>query len=430
MIQRSCILISAAVASTLVGCDPSTVDPTDDRALHETIAEDATHELAGPRGVITYDDLLAQVADEAPEFAGMYYAEDGALVLVLLEPDVQAEVESALASTFGEALVRDADAIRVEVATFSFSELKLWHDRLTMEILAIPGTVLTDIDERNNIVRIGVVDADAARRARARLRALQIPSDVVIIEVVEPPRPHATLRDVVRPLVGGLQIPTAKYPVGCTLGFPAIHGVTPGFVTNSHCTDIQGGVEATQVYSPTMAPQNWVGTEALDPLYWTNGCAPGLVCRYSDAAFIASNGANQGRLAVSGGLYDLTMYGTSRITQAELWPVAGQPVSKTGRTTSTTSGNISHTCSNIKPGPPVSGMVPYELLCNYAVLGPAPMSDFGDSGSPAYTNLPHNRKLVGVVWGGAGSNNFWFSSLGGIFGDMGPMKVCVPNKTC
>ena len=345
------------------------------------------------------------------------------IVLVLLEPDAQAEAERALTAVFGEVLLRDVDTIRVEVGQYSFAELKSWYDRLSFEVLAIPGAVMTDIDERSNLIRVGVTDEDAARRADVKLRDLQIPSDVVVVELTEPVQPQATLRDHVRPLIGGLQItnPTGS---ACSLGFPAIHGVTSGFVTNSHCTNTQGGVESTQVYSPNLVAQDWVGTEALDPPYWASGCTPGYFCRYSDAAFIASTAGSQGMLAVSGGLYDLNIYGTSRVVQAELWPVAGQAVSKTGRTTATTAGNIDSTCANV-----AQFGVPYMLLCNYGVLGPEPMSLPGDSGSPAYTNLTYNRKLVGVNWGKS-TNHFWFSSLGGIFNDMGSMTVCVPGKPC
>ena len=429
MFQRFCVSVSVVAACAHVACDSSTVDSVDsvdDRASYAAVTRDEPREVDAPRAVLTYDDLLAQVAGEAPEFAGMYYAEEGVLVLVLLEPDAQADVELALAETFGEALLREADTIRVEAGDFSFSELKLWHDRLSFEILALPGAVMTDIDERSNIIRVGVANADAERRALVKLRDLQIPSDVVIVERTEPVPPSAGLRDFVRPLVGGLQIATTKY--FCSLGFPAIHGVTPGFVTNSHCTDIQGGVESTQVYSPTWAPGNWVGTEALDPVYWANGCVPGHVCRYSDAAFIASNAGSQGILASSGGANDLTIYGTSRVVQADIWPLLGQAVAKTGRTTSTSAGNIDYSCINRTPSLP-PGVPPYTLLCDYNVIGPAPMAESGDSGSPAYTNLPYNRKLVGVVWGGL-PNSFAFSPLGGIFNDMGPMKVCVPNKPC
>ena len=428
MFQKHCVFAGLVVACTQVGCDSSTVEQADDRALHGAFAGDTARDVAAPPGTLTYDDLLAQVAEEVPEFAGMYYEKDGALVLVLLEPDAQAEAEWALTAVFGEALLRDADTIRVEVGQYSFAELKSWYDRLVPEVLGMPGAVMTDIDERSNLIRVGVEDEDTARRASVKLRDLQIPSDVVVVELMEPVRPQATLQDFVRPLIGGLRSTTAKRGA-CTLGFPAVHGVTSGFVVNSHCTDIQGGVESTQVYSPSVVPADWVGTEALDPPYWANGCpAPGHVCRYSDAAFIASTAGAQGKLASSGGLYDFNIYGTSRVVQAEQWPVMGQAASKTGRTTSTTSGTIDITCGNVQPQHPAD-FVPYTMLCNYRVVGPDPMSEGGDSGSPVYTALLYNRKLVGIMWGGS-VGLFWFSSLGGIFNDMGPMKVCVPNKPC
>ena len=57
------------------------------------------------------------------------------------------------------------------------------------------------------------------------------------------------LRTRRRPLRGGLQINFGGFL--CTLGFVAVRQGITGFVTNSHCTNTQGGVEGTVDHQPT-----------------------------------------------------------------------------------------------------------------------------------------------------------------------------------
>ncbi len=57
----------------------------------------------------------------------------------------------------------------------------------------------------------------------------------------------------------------------CTLGFHVSRDFSPGFVTNSHCSNVQGGVEGTEYFQPTVTAANFIGTEVMDPPYATAG---------------------------------------------------------------------------------------------------------------------------------------------------------------
>jgi hypothetical protein len=159
-----------------------------------------------------------------------------------------------------------------------------WFTQATSEVLAVPGGVFVDADETSNRVLIGV-GRGASARIRGIVARLGIPEAAVIVQETEPIRLAATLRSKVRPVVGGLQINFPGFL--CTLGFNAIRKGQNSFITNSHCTNKQGGTEGTPYWQPTetVAPVQ-IGTEVNDPNYFknTNGCPAGRRCRFSDAS--------------------------------------------------------------------------------------------------------------------------------------------------
>src|SRR5207249_3727911 len=125
---------------------------------------------------------------------------------------------------------------------------------------------------------------------RARLAVLGVAAQSV--DVVEAPAIFqvATLRDYVRPVVGGLQIRFSQYL--CSLGFNATRAGILGFVTASHCSDKQGSVDSTKYYQPlNQTTDEFIGTELADPAFFRNttGCPRGRQCRYSDSNFSDGN---------------------------------------------------------------------------------------------------------------------------------------------
>lgn len=246
-----------------------------------------------------------------------------------------------------------------------------------------------------------------------------MPLEAVIVSEVEPVQPMVTLRDKVRPTAGGLQIAFSIYL--CTLGFNNYRNSTLGFATNSHCTEVQGGVEGTDYGQPSLAYP--IGVEYADPQYWTGGgCPSGRRCRWSDSAlayYDASVSVDFGKIART------TYWGRSSgsitiddnnprmtIIDEEPWPLQGEMLDKIGRTTGWTYGWVQQTC--------VHTNVAYSditLLCQEWVDAGV---GSGDSGSPVFLWQDDQVTLYGLLWGGT-SNNFVFSAMANIEYELGEL---------
>lgn len=370
----------------------------------------------------TLDEALLEVEREAPGFGGMYHDEKGRLVVRLVNATAAPAARRAIASVFGEDKLPSAGVV-TEPATYTFSQLKSLQERLTPEVLALPGTVFTDVDEKSNRVAIGVERAGARAAIERTLSRLALARDAVDIIEVGPISPASTVQTGWTPVSGGLQIETpGKY---CTLGFAALQGGTLGFVSNSHCTQVQGGVESTPAYQ-AVAP--WlVGTETTDPGYASGGgCPAGRICRSSDSAFFRAEAAINPTIAQTPGAFDLNIATWYVVSAKVLYPSQGQTVLKTGRTSGTTSGTIQWACATVN-----SGGGPHTYYCNYIATNASQNGAGGDSGSPVYINNGNGVSLMGVMWG-AGSNpwNFSFSPLGGVQAELGVVPYCLNNLPC
>jgi hypothetical protein len=295
------------------------------------------------------------------------------------------------------------------------------HRRL-LPVFDLPGVVYTDADERTGKLTVGVENRGLATSVRARARAAGISDD--LLEIVEslPIVRMATLRDAVRPLQGGLQIHFSSFL--CTLGFNAIRGGTAGFVTNSHCTDVQGGVENTQYYQPEFdTDPGVIGVEAADPAY--SRCIIGGLkrCRQSDSAFVGhsngisgslgsiahTSGPNSGSLEITGN-FEITAEGTAS---------AGTVVNKIGRTTGWTQAPVTATCANVA----VTG-TQFLLLCQSIVTSDQTIVGGGDSGSAVFGGTGPNVTLYGILWGGSSDGKtFVYSPIANVEVELGALTT-------
>jgi hypothetical protein len=310
----------------------------------------------------------------------------------------------------------------VRQARFDWASLERWQSQAGSAALAMPGTVWVDADEARNRVTIAVERGTSAAQVRSTVAALGVPASALMLEEVEPVKPAATLRSRVRPVVGGLQINFPGFL--CTHGFNAVRSGQRSFITNSHCTDVQGGTEGTPYWQPTqtMAPV-LLATEVADPRYTRNGngCPNGRRCRRSDAARAAyasgtnstlgsiarTTGANNGSLTISG-----------RFTiSAEGGPVVGQAVSKVGRTTGWTRGSVTNTCVTVN----VSGSN-ITQICQTLVSARV---GAGDSGSPVFRQQGTGSSvtLLGILWGGSGTSIYVFSPIANIEAELGALRT-------
>ncbi|MCS6816896.1 MAG: S1 family peptidase [Blastocatellia bacterium] len=380
----------------------------------------------------TLDDRLVRLAEQIPGFGGLFLDENGQIAVYL----VKGELTTLSVREIGAAIARVLDweeprlhagAMRILPGQYDFRQLKEWHDQLSPKIFELEGVTLTDIDEARNRVRIGVEDEAAADAVIETLISLGIPREAILVEEVAPILPMTTLRDKVRPLVGGLQINFPGYL--CTLGFNAVRSGVAGFVTNSHCTSVQGGVENTPYWQPLEATDTFIGTEIADPLYTRRlSCPSGRLCRYSDSAFAqfaVGVTASLGYLARTESLDSLTITGSFQITAEATRRISGEVLNKVGRTTGWSQGPITQTCVNVS----VTGTRIVLLCQDFVQATVAP----GDSGSPVF-KITNNGSvtLYGLLWGGNSSGtSFVYSPIGNIqrSDELGPLTTCA-NGSC
>lgn len=385
-------------------------------------------------GPPTLDDLFARIAEQVPGFGGMFIDKAGnlAVYMVNLQPNAATAVQSAIARVFGQD-ERFQRPIVLLPGKYDFLQLKRWHDRLMPEALGFDSVVSTDIDDANNRLRIGVETLAVQGELELQLNSLGIPREAVIIEQTEPVRYESSLQDFHRPLVGGLQINFGNYL--CTLGFIGVRQGVQGFVTNSHCTNTQGGVEGTVYHQPVASgTTNRVGLEIADPTYFSGSpCPRNRRCRYSDSAFVQVPHPSGPAVTVSQGLLALTALGSLAWNGTDAYrivgeadPLVGETVRKVGRTTGTTQGVVEQTCVNFN----VLGTKITQLCQADGSYG----SNSGDSGSPVFrvTNSPQANDvvLVGIHWGSGGAfspigtNNIQRST------ELGPVDTCAAGFSC
>lgn len=361
-------------------------------------------------------------------FGGFFLDASGIPTAWLTDPGQRGAAMRALAPWFAaEGL--DASRLQVLKGDFAYDQLQRWFDDASPLALAVPGAVFADLDEGSNRLRFGVENAAAAAGVRTALRARGIPSSAVIVEQTEPIRFMATLRSKIRPVQGGLQINFSQYL--CSIGFNARVGTTRSFVTASHCTDHQGGVEGTQYYQP-LSPSNGgssevIATEVADPTYFKGGACPkGRSCRYSDASRAAYSSATSyalGKIEKTTGVNNgsLTLSGSSFSVGSVSDGVVGGSANKVGRTTGWSQGKITNTCVTTS----VSGSS-ITLLCQNFVSAKV---GAGDSGSPVFLGSGSSLStvaLAGVLWGGNQSgSSFVYSPMSNVqrSGELGPLTV-------
>jgi hypothetical protein len=408
-------------ALTLAACQDNSPPTGPDNPLAATLA--AVPAAQGP-------DLpsAAEFSRQVPGFGGFFLDRSGAPTVYLTRGSSRAPVERLL-SGYLAGRGMPPSAVRVLEARYHWEQLERWQEAVSPEALAITGAVYVDDDETSNRVKIGVENLGITGQVRSVLARLRIGDDAVVVEQAEPIVQLASLRNVVdRPVRAGVQINFPGFI--CSVGFNATSGTQKSFVTASHCTNKQGGVESTPYWQPlqTTAPTQ-IATEVADPVYSNSkpGCPRNKLCRFSDASRARYlNGANQalGRIAKTGSANtgSLTITGSFTITSNDCGTTGGclavgTTVNKVGRTTGWTAGKITNTCINTA----VSGSKIVQLCQTFVSAGVGA----GDSGSDVFRiTSGTNVKLAGVLWGGNSSGTqFVFSPFGNVTRELGTLKT-------
>lgn len=400
-------------------------------------------------GSVSQETTPAQweVAQAVPGFGGYFLDADGAPTVYLTDPTRRGDAEQALAGFLADRGFAASD-LRVRQGTYAYTQLDAWYRAARPHAFGVTGIILGDVDEAANRIRFGVANATAAAAVQSAIAQLGIPADAVVVQQRAPIVTVATLRDDVSPLQGGLQINFLNVGgvVGvsllCTLGFNAVIDGVSSFITNSHCSQVEGGEETpTDYYQPLqdsdgdrmVNPEKLIATEADDPHWFISlDCplSPAFQCRWSDAsraAYIptAAAEARLGRIAKtvrpSTSLADveLTIDGFFTIKREQARGVVGEVANKVGRTTGWTFGSTTETCVDV-----IALGTTHIRLCQEIV---AAVVDGGDSGSPVFRrNGGSNVTLLGVLWGGSTDDanpEFVYSPMFGIERELGALKT-------
>lgn len=404
---------------------------TSDAPVGPEGGEPSLNRAAAPPQIRTPDDEFARAARaEVPGFAGYYLQDDGTPVVRLADPSQRGAAQRYLAPYFAAARSgHHAGAAGEPVfvaAAYDFAQLRDWSEALH-PLLAREGVFLIDVDEVENRVHVGVGDAAAVAAVRAEGARLGIPAAALHVETQPRPESRASLRDRHGTVRGGIQIAfSGGY---CTFGFNAKR-VSNGqsiFVTNSHCTPSYFAYDGGTIYQNTVSSSNVVGKEVSDRgLYACAGT--GTSCRKADAAYISHNGSRtvaQGGIArtqwATGANAGTTIIGEFDIVARYTGTLpVGSYLDKTGRTSGSTYGQVTHSCVTIG-----------DLRCQDISKV---WSEGGDSGSPVYVWTSDNDvQLHGVLWGGPGSDytTTYSSRLSGIEQDLGSLStLCRPGYGC
>jgi hypothetical protein len=371
----------------------------------------------------------AEFARQVPGFGGFFLAQDGTPTVYLTRGSSRAPAERLLSGYLGAHGLSTA-AVRVLEGRYGWNQLQRWQDAASSEALAVTGAVFVDNDETSNRVLIGVDRLSAMGLVKAAAMRAGVPEDALIVQRADPIHQVATLQNVVdRPVRAGVQINFPGFL--CSVGFNATSGTEKSFITASHCTTKQGGVESTPYWQPLQSVNGTqIATEVADPVYVRAGagCPKGKKCRVSDssrAAYI--NGSNQalGLIARTSGANNgsLDIVGSFSITSDDCTTtlggclVVGTTVGKVGRTTGWTSGTITNTCVNTG----VQGTSIVQLCQTFVSAGVGA----GDSGSDVFqVTSSTNVMLAGILWGGnSNGTQFVFSPLANVVRDLGPLTT-------
>lgn len=377
----------------LASCD-SPSEPDDSQP--EAVDRDEPSVRVSPR--MTDDEGFAQLENLIPGFGGMYLDSAGVLTVFLSDVSRASEARASLESLReigpGAATASEWN-VRFRSGSYTFGTLLEWKRTLSSRVFEI-GATFVDIDDRSNDILVGLSHTVSEADVRAIAQRLNIPDDALRTVVTGELRVTSTLRDRVRPLIGGLQVEWGVFPENtCTMTGNVFHtNFGYSVLTASHCSATTFNTDNSSYYqNENHGTDTHIGTEVKDPSLFTGSpCPSGLSCRWSDATLVQLDdtvGSNIGEIArpqcstfncgltiQSGNPMELRNSDPHQICEM----VNGNPcalvgffVHKVGRTTSMTYGTITHQCVTISH--PHGGNMLCQNLADYD-------SDGGDSGAP------------------------------------------------
>jgi hypothetical protein len=407
-----------------------------------------------PDELIFEDPPMLAIAREVHGFGGFYYNDAGEIEVAVTDEAAFGAAEARIRSVVGTE--RGATARMVSRSVdYPFLELACYRTVLRQRVFGIDGVVSLGVRESANRVKVGVERPEVEQRVRDILPDLGIPQEALMV-VVEgagtdlgaagrlPASPNRTLtlqdQHPQGLIQGGWEIrrPGVNQSHVCTLGFAVLRAsdASPGFVTNSHCTEIRTAYDGAEFRQPS-GPV--IGEEILDPPWYV--CPAYFSCRNSDSALIEAHAdLDLGRIARPASstpvgcehcVGDLTVDSSQpyfTITAKVAHVFENELLNKVGRTTGWTRGDVEDTCDDRKSELEGSGD-PWVKECSDRVDLNV---DSGDSGSPVFSILANGTvELRGIVFAEQsccwGFQDSWMSDLHQIEQDLGVLTVFDPG---
>lgn len=412
------------------------VDSVAPEAQSQNAASIVASEVVQPErlGEQEFEELSAEIA----AFAGYFYEDDRLIVLTADDANadgVRAAVEKRLPRLRSVSSDPSREiSVDVRSAEYSFSELRTWRNAMMAGLGRIDGVTMLDLDEMRNTVTVGVELESNRSAVEGLARTLDIPAGALFVDITGEPLDTKFLWDKEHPVKGGYMIEFRDgfgFPASwCTMAFNATRYGVDMFFTASHCTS-----ESASPANPNAAYQNdrdstsdFIGHETLDPLgTW---CFPYINrCRKADIAGFTytTSSFDLGRIArtvwrSTGNCCDGSKEINAsdpyfEITAVDNYPSAGEWVDKVGVTTGWTAGQVTKTC--------VTGYLP-DITVQCAYGGPY-RTNPGDSGSPVFKWSGGSTVTLAGINSYKDSNNSYFSPVGGIQHDVGPLVFFTPS---
>ena len=431
----SALAVMVAASVLVSACRNDALVPRTTSAPQRTVLSAQPVAFQHP-GEAAFEDISSEV----PSFAG-FFLEGNTLVTLVSDLNQASAAQDAVRRVAAARATRGNDPrlataeVAVRAVKFTFQQLKQWRDQFEQQALAtLPDVVSIDLDEVRNQVAIGLADGSGTAAVEKVMTDLGAPVGSVRIDRVGQPKALQTVRDRVRPVVGGLEavgILNGYLEKTCTYSFNATYNGTQVVLTASHCTGqmYQNDAPPSVFYQNSIWFTDRIGPEWLDPPHF----GPGH--RYSDAAmikydssvaftfgYIARTTWSDSTWGYSGSL-TIDSLNPFRIIGEWDYAVVGEPVEKVGRTTGWTSGTITATCVEIL-------LAGWYRDCSTEATN---WADEGDSGSPVfYWNWWGTAKdvdLVGILYGRLdGISRTAFSPMGGLHRDFpGSMVMALPG---
>jgi hypothetical protein len=416
--RRWSVLATIIAGAILTAChDELLVAPNGESTSARAIYLGSTSPASFDGGIETYDDEMLRLAATIPGFGGVFYEPDGTPVIYLQDLGRRFDAEHPIAEFLDRHAFKHGvprKPTRFVRGQFSFDSLKAWQRVATENFLATPGVVLTDVDERNNRVVIGVESVALRKQIATAMQARRVPPAALAVMLHEPIRQsNTTLSSVFTTLPGGIRINDGI--ADCTLGvnvykskyspngWSGVYDNTRYFVTNAHCTNRMGQVESTWFYQPDRFKRTYaIGVEVREAHYGDRNeyldCPIGHRCALADAALVQYQAVEWELGSIARPQYAgaiLINPSNPRLAirdSTEASGVWGTAMDFVGSYGGWRYGSVNYTCFNY-----YIAAVNITLLCQDAInIG----NEAGDSGAPVFRyNIDHSVTIAGLVWG-------------------------------